>query len=66
MIRKLVILGVFIVFLIVVFTMPSVVEDYVNEKKVNAFLEINNKLDAIFEHQDKFYFLDHTNGPVRS
>lgn len=66
MIRKLVILGVFIVFLIVVFTMPSVVEDYVNEKKVNAFLEINNKLDAIFEHQDKFYFLDHTNGSVRS
>ncbi len=66
MIRKLVILGVFILFLIEVFTMPSVVEDYVNEKKVNAFLEINNKLEAIFEHQDKFFFLDHTNGPVRS
>lgn len=66
MIKKMVILGVFIVFLIAVFTMPSVVEDYVNEKKVNAFFEINRKLEAIFEHQDKFYFLDYINTPVRS
>ena len=66
MIRKLVILGVFIVFLIAVFTMPSVVEDCVNEKRDNAFLEINKKLDSIFEHQDKYYFLDYINTPVRS
>ena len=57
MIRKLVILGVFILFLIAVFTMPSVVEDYVYEKRDKADLEINKKFDAIFKHQDKFYFL---------
>lgn len=66
MIRKLVILGVFIVFLIAVFSMPSVVEDYVYENRNKADIEINNKLEAIFEHQDKFYFLNYINAPVRS
>ena len=66
MIRKLVILGVFILFLIEVFTMPSVVEDYVYEKRNKADIEINKKFDAIFKHQDKFYFLDYFNAPVRS
>lgn len=66
MIRKLFILGVFIAFLIAVFKMPSFVEDYVYEKRNKANIEINKRFGAIFEHQDKYFFLDYNNAPVRS
>jgi len=66
MIRKLVILGVFVLFLIAVFTMPSFVEDYVYEKRDEAEVEINKKFDAIFKNHNSFHFLDYNNAPVRS
>lgn len=66
MIRKLVILGVFVLFLIAVFTMPSFVEDYVYEKRDEAEVEINKKFDAIFKNHNSFHFLDYINAPVRS
>ena len=66
MIRKLIILGVFIVLLIAVFTMPSFVEDYVYEKRDEAEVEINKKFDAIFKNHNSFHFLDYINAPVRS